>query len=44
MCNYILFTNLPWTEDSEVKLTPVYPTRWRLNIVPFFAERPAGKL
>ena len=52
-CHYILFTNLPWPEDSKVTFwsssqaatcSPVYQTRWRLHTVPLIAERQAGKL
>ena len=52
-CNYILFTKLPWPEDSEgtfwslsqaATCPPVYHTRQRLHTVLFNAERQAGKL
>ena len=50
ICNYILFTKLPWPGGSEgpfglrVKLPPVYHTRLRLHIVRLIAERQARKL
>ena len=53
ICNYILFTKLPWPGDSEgnfrsssqaATCPPVYHTRRRLHTVPFNAERQAGKL
>ena len=52
-CNYILFTKLPWPEDSEgtsrsssqaATCPPVYHTRRRLHNVPLIAEGQAGKL
>ena len=52
ICNYILFTELPWPGDSEgtfrsssqaATCPSVYHTRWRLHTVPFNAERQAGE-
>ena len=52
-CRYILFTKLPWPEDSEgafrsssqaATCPPVYHTRRRLHTVPLIAERQVGKL
>ena len=53
ICNYILFTKLSWSGDSEgafwsliqaVTFPPVFHARWRLHTVPWIAERQAGKL
>ena len=44
LCNYILFTKLPWPGENEgifrsssqaAPCSPVYHTRWRLYTVPF---------
>ena len=52
-CNHILFTKLPWSEESEgtfqsssqaTTCPPVYHTRWRLHTVSLIAEHQAGKL
>ena len=52
-CNYILFTKLPWSGDSEgtfrslsqaATCPPVCNTRHRLQTVPLIAERQARKL
>ena len=52
-CNYILFTKLPWPEDSEwafwslsqaATCPHVYYTRWKLHAYPLIVERQAGKL
>ena len=53
ICNYILFTKLPWPGDSEgtfrsssqaAACPPVYHTRRRLHTLPLIAERQAEKL
>ena len=52
-CNYILYTKLPWSGDSEGTIRssseaatcpPVYHTRQRLHTAPLIAARQAGKL
>ena len=49
-CSYILFTKLPWVEDSEgtfrslSQAATCTPARRRLHAVPLLAERQAGTL
>ena len=49
-CSYILFTKLPWVEDSEKTFRSLsqaatcIPARRRLHAVPLLAERQAGTL